>query len=101
MFGRENTFSNKNVDQQVSFMNKVLTKIFTYFIPIKLVTFNDKDSLWINDYVRNKTHRKNKIRNSTVKNGRTLNNYKKNFTGLILETMDMKVFPENKLFHFY
>ena len=62
MFFRECfTFSNKNAGQQVSFMNEVLTKIFTYFMPNKVVTFTDKDPPWINDSVRNKINWKNKI----------------------------------------
>ena len=58
-------------------MNEVLTYIFINFIPSKLVTFDEKDPPWMNEYVRNKIKWKNKIYNSFVKNGCTPNDHKK------------------------
>ena len=47
-------FSNKSVDKQVSIFSETLVNIFSNFTPDKLVTFDDRDHPWINDFVKSK-----------------------------------------------
>ena len=47
-------FSNKSVDKQVSIFSETLVNIFSNFTPDKLVTFDDRDRPWINDFVKSK-----------------------------------------------
>ena len=54
-------FFNKNVHKQGSILNRILTNIFSNFIPNELVTFYDKDSPWMTPNLRNKVSWKNGI----------------------------------------
>ena len=47
-------FNNKNVPKQVSIFNETLMNIFSNFTPNKLVTLDDKDPPWKNDFIKNK-----------------------------------------------
>ena len=53
--------NNKTVNGQVPVFNQAIINIFSNFIPNKLVTFNDRDSPWMNDFVKNKIKWKHKI----------------------------------------
>ena len=41
----EKLFRNKNIDIQVSIINKTILKIFSNFVPNKIITYNDKDPI--------------------------------------------------------
>ena len=45
-------FNNKSVHKQVSIFNEILMNIFSNFTPNKLVTFDDRDPPWMNDFVK-------------------------------------------------
>ena len=55
-------FNNKSVHKQVSIFNEILTNIFSNFTPNKLVTFDDRDPPWINDFVKKLNGKINSIR---------------------------------------
>ena len=46
-------FSHKNVHEQVIF-NQTLINIFSNYIPNKLITTDDEDPPWMNDYIKRK-----------------------------------------------
>ena len=47
-------FNNKSVCKQVSILNETLVNIISIFIPTKLPTFDDSDSLWMKKFVKSK-----------------------------------------------
>ena len=47
-------FSDKSVDKQVSIFSETLVNIFSNFTPDKLVTFDDRNCPWMNDFVKSK-----------------------------------------------
>ena len=47
-------FSHKNVHEQVVIFNQTLMNIFSNYIPNKLITVNDKDPPWMNEYIKKK-----------------------------------------------
>ena len=47
-------FSHKNVHEQVFIFNYILMNIFPNYIPNKLITVDDKDPLWMNEYIKKK-----------------------------------------------
>ena len=49
--------SNKNVHQQVQYLNKVLMNVYSKYIPNKSITIDDKDPLCMNDGVNIKLRR--------------------------------------------
>ena len=42
-------FSNANVEKQVNILNNTLFSIFSNFVRSKVITFDDRDSPWINE----------------------------------------------------
>ena len=54
-------FIDKSIHKQVSIFNEALLNIFSNFTPNKLVTFNDKDPPWMNEYVKGKIKWKNQL----------------------------------------
>ena len=50
-------------------------KIFSNFTPNKLVTFDDGDLPWMNDYVKDKIKWKNQLYKTYAKNGYECNDY--------------------------
>ena len=57
----ENLFYNKTVNKQVSIFNETTTNIFSDFVPNKLVTFDDSNPPWMNDFIKNKIKWKHQI----------------------------------------
>ena len=57
-------FSNKSVLKQVSIFNETLMNIFSNFTPNKLVTCDDRDPPWMNDFVKSKIKWKNQLYNT-------------------------------------
>ena len=53
--------NNKTVNRQVAIIDETILNIFSNFVPNKLVTFNDCDPLWMNDFVKNKIKWKHQI----------------------------------------
>ena len=47
-------FSHKNVHEQVVIFNQTLMNIFSNYIPNKLITVDDKDPPWMNEYINKK-----------------------------------------------
>ena len=71
----EHLFLNKSVHNQVSIFNKTLINVFTNFIPNKIITCNDKDPPWINDFIRKKIEWKNQLYRNFNANGKTDNDF--------------------------
>ena len=47
-------FNDKTFRKQVSIFNETLMNIISIFIPTKLPTFDDSDSLWMNKFLKSK-----------------------------------------------
>ena len=47
-------FSHKNVHEQVVIFDQTLMNIFSNYIPNKLITVDDKDPPWMNQYIKKK-----------------------------------------------
>ena len=47
-------FINKSIHKEVSIYNETLMNVFSNFTPNKLVTFDDRDPTWMNDYAKGK-----------------------------------------------
>ena len=54
-------FNNKYVHKWVSIFNEILMNVFSNFTPNKLVTLDDRDSPWMNDFVKSKIKWKNQL----------------------------------------
>ena len=50
LVNRNSLFSCINVHEQVVIFNQTLTNIFSNYIPNKLITTDDKDPPWMNEY---------------------------------------------------
>ena len=68
-------FSNKSVHKQVSIFNDTMINIFSNFTPNKLVIFNDRNPLWMNDFAKSKIKWKNQLYKIYSKNGYKCNDY--------------------------
>ena len=68
-------FNNKSVHKQVSIFNEILTNIFSNFTSNKLVTFDDTDPPWMNDFVESKIEWNNQLYKIYTKNGYKYDNY--------------------------
>ena len=68
-------FNNKSVHNQVSIVNEIVMNIFSNFTPNKLVTFDDRDPPWMNDFVKSKIKWKNQLYKIYTKNGYKCNDY--------------------------
>ena len=68
-------FSNKSVHKQGSIFNELLIKVFSNFTPNKLVAFDDRETPWMNDFVKIKIKWKNQLYNTYAKNGYKFNDH--------------------------
>ena len=68
-------FNNKSVHKQVSIFNEILMNIFSNFTPNKLVTFDDRDPPWMNDFVKSKIKWKDQLYKIYTKNRYKYNDY--------------------------
>ena len=68
-------FINKSVLKQVSIFNETLMNIFSNFTPNKLVTCDDRDPPWMNDFVKSKIKWKNQLYNTYAENGYKFNDH--------------------------
>ena len=62
-------FINKSIHKQVSIFNETLMNIFLNFTPNKLITFDDRDPPWMNNYVKGKIKWKNQLYKTYAKMG--------------------------------
>ena len=56
----ENIFNHKNPHQQVAIFNKTIINIFPNFVPNRLITSDDRDPPWMNEFVKKKLNGKKK-----------------------------------------
>ena len=68
-------FNKESVHKQVSIFNEILMNIFSNFTPNKLVTFDDRDPPWMNDFVKSKIKWKNQLYKIYTKNCYKCNDY--------------------------
>ena len=62
--------------------------IFSNFVPNKLVTFDDSNPPWMNDFIKNKIKWKHKIYKSYIKNGHKDSDYEENQNHIALKLND-------------
>ena len=48
------TFSQKNINAQVTVFNESILSIFRYYIPNKYITCDDKDPVWMNENIKSR-----------------------------------------------
>ena len=65
----ETLFDNKSVNTQVCIFSETIMNIFANFVRSKLVTFDDSDPPWMNDFIRNKIKWKDQMHETYKKNG--------------------------------
>ena len=63
----ENIFNHYNPHEQVAISHKTIINIFPNFVPKELVTCDDRDLPWTNEFVKNKIKSKNKFCKDNVK----------------------------------
>ena len=67
--------NNKSVYKQVSIFNEALMNKFSNYTPNKLVAFDDRNSHWMNDFVKCKIKWENQLSKIYTKNGYSCNDY--------------------------
>ena len=60
-----------SVNDQVDYLTRCISNVFTNFVPDKIITCKDKDPPWMTEEVNNLCHNKAKIYEKYVKNGRS------------------------------
>ena len=68
-------FNDSSVPKQVSIFYETLMNILSNFTPNKLVTFHDRDTPWMNDFVKGKIKWKNQLYKIYIKNDYKCNDY--------------------------
>ena len=68
-------FSNKSAHKQVSISNETLINKFSDVTPNKLLTFDDKDPPWMNDFIKSKLKWKNQLYETYAKIGYKLSDH--------------------------
>ena len=48
------SFQNKNVNEQVAILNNIILNIFSNFVPNKILICHDKDPPWMTEYIKSK-----------------------------------------------
>ena len=64
----------ENVNEQVAILNIILN-IFSNFVPNKMLTFDDRKSPWMTEYIKSKLHWKNCIYNQYLNCSRNCADY--------------------------
>ena len=64
---RKSFFNNITVNKEFSISNKTIMNIFSNFVPNKLVTFNDNDCPWVNDFIKNQIKWQQQIYKTYIK----------------------------------
>ena len=60
-FNWEKLFEGKNVRDQAYLFNEIILKIFSSFIPNKIITCSDKGPAWFNDEIRQFLNKRDEI----------------------------------------
>ena len=63
-------FSGYNINEQVAAFNEVLLNIFRNYVPNKYITIDDKDPVWMNDFVKSKIKANNLLFKQYIQNSR-------------------------------
>ena len=66
----ERLFSGYNINEQVAEFNEVLLNIFRNYVPNKYITIDDKDPVWMNDFVKSKIKANNLLFKQYIQNSR-------------------------------
>ena len=48
----ERPFNNKNINEQVSILNEIISNVFSNYVPNKYITIDDKDPVWMNETIK-------------------------------------------------
>ena len=66
----ERVFSGYNINEQVAAFNEVLLNIFRNYVPNKYTTIDDKDPVWMNDFVKSRIKANNLLFKQYIQNSR-------------------------------
>ena len=66
----ERLFSGYNINEQVAAFNEVLLNIFQNYVPNKYITIDDKDPVWMNDFVKSKIKANNLLFKQYIQSSR-------------------------------
>ena len=66
----ERLFSGYNIKEQLATFNEVLLNIFRNYVPSKYITIDDKDPIWMNDFVKSKIKANNLLFKQYIQNSR-------------------------------
>ena len=70
MVNWERLFDNKDINLQVTVLNKTILNVFRNYVPNKYITIDDKDPVWMNDIIKSKIKTKNLFFTQYIQNGR-------------------------------
>ena len=65
----ERLFGQADINEQVIKFNEVILNVFRNYVPNKYVIIDDKDPIWMNDFVKTKIKTKNILFKQCIKNG--------------------------------
>ena len=66
----ERLFGQVDINERVIKFNEVILNVFRNYVPNKYVIIDDKDPIWMNDFVKTKIKTKNILFKQCIKNGR-------------------------------
>ena len=66
-------------------LNEAILNVFWNYIPIKYITIDDKDPVWMNETIKSRIKTKNKLYKQYIDNGR----FERNF--VFIETLRTKI----------
>ena len=59
----------------MNLLNYIILNVFKNFVPNKFITYDDRDSRWINDNIKNKIKWKNSMYKNYYRNGKKPEDY--------------------------
>ena len=72
----ERLFSGYNINDQVAAFNEVLLNIFRNYVPNKYITIDEKDPVWMNDFVKSKIKANNLLFKQYIQNSRFVSDFR-------------------------
>ena len=69
-------FANRTVHQQVNLLNDIILNVFTNVVPNKVITWDGRDTPWINNNIKSKISWKNSMYKNYKRNGKKAEDYK-------------------------
>ena len=72
----ERLFSGYNINDQVAAFNEVLLNIFRNYVPNRYITIDDKDPVWMNDFVKSKIKANNLLFKQYIQNSRFVSDFR-------------------------